>query len=367
MCPMSYYQMMRQSKDPRYLRLEMVRLAQKEGIKPAARSFATTPKTVRKWLRRWQPNTFEGLEDQSRAPLHPKHPIDPVQRQKAISLKKDLRSFGAARIKRDYHLCISEKAIRKIWRQTGLLKRKRKKHQTKNDLRAIKAAWKLFEQTCMDTKDLIDIPELWPQIRRHRLPKVQYTAREVVSGFQYIAYAQSRSMANSNLFAQIWIQHLQRHGVDFNGCRFQTDNGSEFIGSWQAKGDSAFTKTVQSVPGLIHQTIPPSAHRWQADVETAHALIEDEFYIVEDFADCQHFLDKAYSYILWFNVARKNSYKGYKTPLQIIRERNPKIDPLIASLPPVFLDNLLIQSLDSRSSGGYHVVPHPSPWNPLFA
>ena len=45
---------MRQSKDPRYVRLYMVRLAQQEGIKPVARIFGTTPKTVRKWLRRYQ-------------------------------------------------------------------------------------------------------------------------------------------------------------------------------------------------------------------------------------------------------------------------------------------------------------------------
>ena len=359
MCPISYYLMMQQSKDPRYIRLEMVRFAQREGIKPTARRFVTTPKTVRKWLRRWQPGTFEGLQDRSRAPLNPNRPISPLQRQKAISLKKRLHSFGAERIKRDYNLSISEKAIRNIWRQEGLLKRKRKKHQTKNDLRAVKAAWKLFEQTSIDTKDLIDIPELWPQIRRHHLPKVQYTAREVVSGFQWIAYAQERSMANSNLFAQLLIQHLQLCGVDLDGCRFQTDNGSEFIGSWQAKEESAFTKTVQAVPGLIHQTIPPKAHTWQADVETAHALIEDEFYMVENFANCQHFLDKANSYILWFNVARKNSYKGHKTPLHIIHERNPKIDPLIVSLPAVFLDDLLIQKLNSSSSGGDHLIPHP--------
>ena len=78
------------------------------------------------------------------------------------------------------------KAIRKIWKEEGLLKKKRKKHKTKNDLRAVKAAWKLCEQIDIDTKDLIDIPELWPQIQDNGLPKVQYTAREVVSGLHYV-------------------------------------------------------------------------------------------------------------------------------------------------------------------------------------
>ncbi|MGZ6203175.1 MAG: helix-turn-helix domain-containing protein [Thermodesulfobacteriota bacterium] len=359
MSPIPYYSMQRQSKDPQYLRLEMARRAKEQGIKPTARLFATTPKTVRKWLRRWQPGTLQGLEDQSRAPKHPRQPIPLHQRQYAIELKVQLRSFGAQRIKRDYDLTISEKAIRKIWHQEGLLKRKRKKPQTKNDLRAVKAAWRLFEQISIDTKDLIDIPELWPQIRSRNLPRVQYTAREVVSGLQFIAYAQERSMANSNLFAQLLIAHLQRYGVNLKGSRFQTDNGSEFIGSWQAKEESAFTKTVQAVPGLTHRTIPPRAHTWQADVETAHALIEDEFYQVESFPDRQPFLDKATTYILWFNVARKNSYKGHKTPWEIIQERDPNLDPQIVTLLPLFLDQLLIQNLNSKPQRGYDVIPYP--------
>ncbi len=48
--------------------------------------------------------------------------------------------------------------------EKGLLKKKRKKHKTKNDLRTVKAVWKLSKQIDIDTKDLIDIPELWPQI-----------------------------------------------------------------------------------------------------------------------------------------------------------------------------------------------------------
>jgi transposase len=72
MCPLRYYTMLRQSKDRTYLRFEMVRYAREFGIKPAARHLCTTIKTVSKWLRRWQPGSPRGLEDWSRAPLHPR-------------------------------------------------------------------------------------------------------------------------------------------------------------------------------------------------------------------------------------------------------------------------------------------------------
>ncbi len=359
MCPIPYYTMKRQSKDPQYLRFELARRAQEHGIKPTAKQFGTTPKTVRKWLKRWIPGTLQGLQDQSRAPKHPFRRVLPAQRQEALDLKRQLPSWGAQRIKRDYDLSLSEKAIRKIWHQEGLLKRKRKKHQTKNDLRAVKAAWRLFEQTSIDTKDLEDIPELWTQIRKLHLPLVQYTAREVVSGLHFLAYAQERSLANSRLFGEILIDHLQRSGVNLQQCRFQTDNGSEFIGSWQAKEQSAFTLAVEAIPGLTHHTIPPKAHTWQADVETAHRLIEDEFYEIETFLDRAHFLAKAATYNLWFNVARKNSSKGHKTPWELVHERDPSISPSIVTLPPFFLDELLNHKLDSPTQRGYDLIPHP--------
>jgi transposase len=336
----------------------MVRLAKEKGIKPAARLLGSTAKTVRKWLKRWIPGSLEGLQEQSRAPKNPAMRITASQRKKAIELKNQLPSWGAERIKRDFDLQISEKAIRKIWQQEGLVRKKRRKHKTKQNLREVKAAWKLFQQTDYDTKDLIDIPEMWPQIQRFQLPTVQYTAREVVSGLQFIAYAQERSLAYSTLFIDRIISHLKQCGVDLKDCSFQTDNGSENIGSWNAKNDSMLTKLLQNA-GLTHKTIPPSAHTWQADVETAHRLIEDEFYEVETFTGRYDFLAKAALYNLWFNVARKNSYKENRTPWEIIHQRDPNISPRIAVLPPVFLDELFQKNLEKPYQRGYDVIPVP--------
>ncbi len=360
MCTVKYYDIMRKSKDKKFIRYQIVNHAEEYGIKPTARVFNTNVKTVRKWLRRWKSGTMEGLEEQSRAPKNPSTRITKAQRNKVIELKKKMPSFGAKRLKRYYNLTLSDKAIRKIWKEEGLLKKKRKKHKTKNDLRAVKAAWKLCEQIDIDTKDLIDIPELWLQIQDNGLPKVQYTAREVVSGLHYVAYADERSLTYSNLFVDILINHLKSCGVSLNGSRIQTDNGSEFIGSWNAKKDSAFTKTVQSVQGLEHHTIPPGAHTWQSDVETAHRLIEDEFYEVETLRSRDDFLVKATTYNLWFNAVRKNSYKGDKTPWDIVQERDPNISPDIVALPPFYLDELFNKKFDSITKGGYDVVPHPS-------
>jgi hypothetical protein len=73
-----------------------------------------------------------------------------------------------------------------------------------------KAQWRLFEQTCLDTKDLTDIPELYPQIMRLTLPKVQYTAREVVSGLQFIAYTQERFLLLLTSFV-LWYNVVRKN------------------------------------------------------------------------------------------------------------------------------------------------------------
>ena len=355
--PLPYYDVMRHSKDSRFLRLRLVRFAQKHGIRSAAQAFSTRRKTVRKWLRRYEEGGYAALADRSRAPKNPVRKIPKPQRRRALELKRKLPSWGAQRIKDQFGLTISEKAIRKIWREEGLLKRKRRKHKTKQNLRKIKKLWKLFEQTDVDTKDLDDIPELWPQIQCHQLPTIQYTAREVVSGTQFLAYAYERSLTFSTFWIELLTEHLSRCGMDLTGCRFQTDNGSEFIGSWNAKNDSAFTLAVQA-SGAEHHTIPPGAHTFQADVETVHRLIEDEFYEVETFCGLEDFFHKAYTYNLWFNFARTNSYKENQTPWQIIHTRQSDLPKALLAFPVLLLDHAWAQQ-QKAAQGGYDVIQYP--------
>jgi hypothetical protein len=57
-----------------------------------------------------------------------------------------LSTFGAARLRREFDLPLSHMAMRRIWREHGLLKSRKKKYQRKQDLAHIKARWALFQQ-----------------------------------------------------------------------------------------------------------------------------------------------------------------------------------------------------------------------------
>lgn len=331
----------------------MVRYAREHGMKPAAREYKLSVRIVRKWVGRYD-GTLKSLKDRSRAPHRRPRKISPELEQKIVSLKRKLPTWGAERLKRDFNLPCSAKAILRVYRQYGLIRRIRPRHKAKRDLRAIKQSWRVFQQICVDTKDLRDIPEYWPAMNSYSLPKFQYTARDVTSGLVFLGYAKELSLTHATIFIDRVLDHLRSCGVDTTTVTIQTDNGSEFIGSWQQKGPSSFTKVVEQKYRATHKTIPPGAHTFQSDVETFHSIVQHEFYQIESFHGPNDFFNKMATYHLVFNYARTNSYKGFKTPMQIIKERNPSFHPAIGFLPPLNLDALLPAPYKP------HTQPHPS-------
>lgn len=358
MCPFGYYMMIRNYKDKKYVRLKMVQYAGSHGNKPAARMFGTTVKTVRKWMRRWKSDGLLGLEEKLRRPNHCPQAVSEEVKRRVRRAKREKGTLGAQRLKEMYNIPCSEKAIRNILRNSGLMKKKRRKHKTKQDLRAVKALWHLFEQIDVDTKHLYDIPEYWHQMKALGLPRYQYTARDVVSGLQFIGYSDDLSLSVSIYFVKRIIEHLiENNALNGGSVRWQTDNGSEFIGAMHAKDVSEFTRMIEGHAGHSHHQIPPGAHRFQADVETVHDRIEDEFYCLETFKSRPDFLQKAAAYQDYFNLVRKNYHKGKKTPLDIIKERNPSLTSKTTQLSPLFLDETMYKKSHQR---GYDVVPGPS-------
>lgn len=342
-----YYNLVREMRDAYNHRLRLVESARQRGIKPTARLFATTVPTVRKWLRRYRQQGPSGLREQSRAPHRQPGKTSAAIEQQVVELRKTLPTFGARRLIREFDLPLSHRALERIWRAHGLLKKRRRKYQRKQDLAHIKATWALFQQISADTKDLDDIPHYWPQAQRWHLPAIQYTAREVRSGLLFWSFAERRTAAASAVFASRIQQHLARYGVCLRDLVWQTDNGSEFVGGHDPQGKP--TGFPAQMGDSQHVRIPPGAHTYQSDVETVHRLEEDEFFDLETFTSRADFLAKVHTYQLYFNLARPNSHKENQTPWQIIERLAPRSPLELCLLPPVFLDYYL------NDSGGYDV------------
>ncbi|MGA2092806.1 MAG: hypothetical protein ABSH16_05280 [Sedimentisphaerales bacterium] len=225
MCPYEYYTIMRQSKDPKILRLKMIQYARTHSIKRAAGFLHTTVNTVKKWLRRFD-GSLESITDRSPRKL------DSRSEKKIIALKEQLPRFSARRLKYEFDLPWSEKAIRRICKEHRLNRKyRRKKHQTKRCLREIKKHWRFLQQISIDTKDLRDIPEYWIGLKSRNLPAYQYTARDVTTGLLFLGFARELSLAYADIFAQRIIKHLKSCNIDLSRTTWQSDNGSEFVGS----------------------------------------------------------------------------------------------------------------------------------------
>lgn len=340
---MGYYELLRGGMFAFKLRLEMVKRCLEVGVSQAAREFKTTRKTVRKWMKRYKEKGLEGLKDLSRAPHHIRHKTPPEKAVEIIGLRREHPSWGPDKLKSHYGIDVSQKTIGRIIREAGLVRRKKKSWRKKRDLREAKKRLKAFEFIEIDVKDLSDIGRYWVQMRGKGLPRYQFTARDVRTGGKWYCYGRSRDSTNAAVFLRYLVEQLKRYGVDLSRVRIQTDNGSEFIGSSRrVRGESGFEKVLREY-GIKHVRIPPCSPTWQSDVEAVHKIIEDEFYEVEEYRDGVDFLAKAYAYGLYFNFRRKNRYRGYKTPVEILHEVDPeaKLREQVFNLPPVILDHFV--------------------------
>src|SRR4030067_1396889 len=98
MKPLNYFEQVRRmpnKADQFDLRLRIARQGLAYGVKPTARLFTTTPKTVRKWLNRYKQERLAGLNELPRIPLSCLHKTPPAMERKIINLRKQYPFMGA--------------------------------------------------------------------------------------------------------------------------------------------------------------------------------------------------------------------------------------------------------------------------------
>jgi len=361
----AYYAVVR-GKDPKLkyeVRHSLVQMALSQGIKAATRFYRVSRNTVRKWLRRYQESRVAGLEEHSRAPKRIPHRTDAATEAWVVAIKKKRRRWGSRRLKRDFNLPCSHGTLDRIYHAQGLIKRRKRKRQRRNDLRAEKARLRAFERTCNDTKHLTDITEYWTQARLLGLPWFQYSHRDVRTGVMLLGFADELSLSHSTVFAELVIEWYRQHQIDLAGSMWNHDGGSEFIGAWNAKEPSSYQQALAAARIEGFQ-IPKTTYN--AEVETIHNTIEFEFFEVERFRDRADFFRKATSYQWWYNCDRKNGYRNDKSPREILQEIAPDIDPGVLLLPAIDLDTALELKVTFGmfrvpGSAGGHDVPRPAP------
>ena len=351
-----YYDFMKDLAIKFNYRFQMVKLAQETSVSNAARVYGATRVTVRKFMKRHATEGLDGLKDKKPIPKTIPHKMNAKDEARIIELRKTHPSWGARRLKERYSLPGAYMAIHRVLKQNGLIKPKKRRWRKRKDLSDLKKKMRFFENSQIDTKDLSDILKYWPLMRRLGLPRYEFALRELSVGASFFAYAHENTTTNASKFADYVAEHLKRRGIKTARIKWQSDNGSEYIGSVRkkTKRPSAFEKALIRHE-IDHGRIPPRCSWMQGDVETFNRIIEEEFFEIESFGNETEFLGKAYAYQLYFNYLRKNRYRDNKSPVEILRERFPDVDEDVLNLPPVLLDDLDETLVAQGAGSGYHV------------
>lgn len=315
------------------VRTEMAILAETIGILPTARKYEIDWRTVKKWYTRWKHGDL--LEDQSKRPHHIPRKMEPYwimlivdkAQQEILRLSiqrarvsKPIR-ISAAWLKKTYRIPYTEKTILKVLHMHNLkvVKRQKPKRNTDDTVFKRKQLLDPWYYWQVDIKELRDIHGYAYWISRLQFPKYQITARDIRTGTLFIGFLYQKSATNSALFIDTLLAHLRTCGIDTKQVHIQTDHGSEFVTPMNCDHASPFTVMAMMKYGATHTVIPIGQKNWQADVESSHRLIEDEFYQPHRAKSYDSFLAAANRYVHHFNTERHNSYKG-ASPLGILEQ-----------------------------------------------
>lgn len=312
-------------------RLEIVKSAELIGIKPTARLYSVAANTVRKWKRRYDSDLpTKSLSNISTRPHKLRNPLSQSIANKIIQttskMKGDGKVITANNVKRKAKIkestCSNATITRYINKALGKRNKKVRKGNNK------KTDWKRdlnpFQLIQIDIKYLDDIPNLTKLFRKNKnMPKYQITARDVATGYVWIAFARNKGVYETNLFLNnVIVKFFKDNGLDMSQTTIQTDNGREFTNyshkTMRENKKTIFTQTVEKY-FRKHKLIIPGHCTANSDVESFHWTIERDFYGFEDFVSVNDLISKANEYVIKYSK-KINKHRGYSPKSKIVKK-----------------------------------------------
>ena len=343
------------------LRLEIVAVYRECGsIRETARRLSISRNTVRKWVRRYREEGEAGLHDRSRRPKRSPRHTPPEVEERVLELKRE-RGWGRRRIA--HALGIPEGTVRHILRR-HLPEEERRPRKKRRVFYPARWAWdeeEPFRLAQVDTKDILDKgtlgTRLWDHLRKHRLPRYQWTFLEARTRFRFLAYSYSLSVVNGLCFVVLVMSWLRAWGIEVE-VQWQEDWGSEFGGEnphHLAKLDERYYRPFRA--RLCRA--PKGRKGYQGRVERSHRIDDEEFYIpcLGEVTTAEEFLALAQKWQWYYNVERPHFGAGMegRTPMEKLRELGLDLPDEFAAFPVVLLDEVAVIW---ASKGGHDVLAY---------
>lgn len=310
-------------------RLDLVRYANEFGIKSASRHFKCSKNTIKRWSRRYLLQGKKGLYNHSRRPKRIVNQLDQETINQIAEVvisaeekKKYITSVNVAKKLNITHCsyCTINRYVRRFMKT-----RRKARPKVFNKSIEFKKDLKPFELIQIDIKYLTDIDPLKPYFYDRNLAKYQITARDVYSGFPWVAYCFEKSVTSTTEFLKnsvySFLKQVSKSSVkEFN---IQTDNGFEFTNKHvRTKNvdkpvDTKFTEFILQHFN-DHKLIVPGHCTSQSEVESFHWIIERDCLAWEDITDNETLIKHTTNFINEYR--NKNKYKLDKSPIELINE-----------------------------------------------
>lgn len=197
-----------------------------------ARYFGIAPKTLYKWLKRFNPKNLASLEEESRAPIQRRTPtITSLQEQRIIELRKQHMMYGKMKLailyRNEYHTIISSWHIQRVitkWKlypnrkKNETIQVKRKRSGKKKRIQALTKKSYPFFLFALDTIE----------VRIQGLRRYIFTAIDRASKLAYARMYKSKSSFAARDFL-LRLLFLTDHQL----LNLGMDNGSEWAKYFQ--------------------------------------------------------------------------------------------------------------------------------------
>lgn len=316
----------------------------------------STRKTVREVVKLYQESGWKGLKDGRCGPNKPHNKIGPSWEDKIRTEYqegpiKTLTSFRTV-FNRIYDTTFSYAVFRRVTKDLRPSKKRKKKHKKKSILRE-KYSKEALLRWQADIKYLTDIEHFIPQMIEMDLPRYQIGFRDVVSGSTLWFYTYELTKSVMQNAVATFLANLRKWDIPTDKLEIQTDNDTTIVDHGIKRND--FTRIVEDVYQADHTQIPPGACWLQGYIESFHNTCEQMFYAVEDYKSVKHFIEKAYTWQLTYNLIRPMEGLENRTPYEVAKEKYSHLTAkFYTELPPViYKGDESAPRLEEHNSSGY--------------
>ena len=259
----------------------VIKYSFKNGVKEASIKFNEWPKTIYRWIERYD-GTVKSLENKSRRPHH--HPNEHTEEEINLikAYKRTNKETGLVVLwvkLREAGYTRTVQGLYHAMQRLGIYEKTPSKKKENEPVEWITGTYP-GEKVQIDVK-FVPTKCLSPELQNLGEKYYQYTGIDEFTRLRYTWFTNEHSTYTSSEFAKRIVKYFKEQ-YDIEIKTIQTDNGFEFTNrlSWNSflkNKKTMFEKTLEKL-GIEYKVIKPYTPKQNGRVERSHRKDQERFY-----------------------------------------------------------------------------------------